>query len=174
MTEALNTFDGIFATERQSVFCAKLGLSPQEEGDTALIKDLLNLMAEENADFTQTFRGLCDLPGTEEPPQTASVLDFFKDTGAFKAWESAWQARLRREPRSLQEIQANMRAVNPAYIPRNHRIEQMIAAALNGNFAPFERLNDVLSRPYDDQPAFAELQAPPKPDEIVHQTFCGT
>lgn len=174
MTEALNSYDEIFATERQKVFCAKLGLSLREQGDTELITDLLTLMAEENADFTLTFRGLSDLPGTEASPQTAGVRDFFKDAQAFKSWESAWLDRLRREPQTHPEIQANMRAANPAYIPRNHRIEQMIAAALDGDFAPFERLNDVLSRPFDDQPAFADLQAPPKPDEIVHQTFCGT
>lgn len=174
MTLALDIFDEIFATERQSIFCTKLGLVPREEGDTALINDFLNLMADENTDFTQTFRGLCDLPGTEEPSPAASVRVDFNNTQAFKNWESAWQARLRREPRSLKEIQTNMRAVNPAFIPRNHLIEQMIAAALNEDFAPFERLNEVLSRPYDDQPEFADLQAPPKRDEIVHRTFCGT
>ena len=67
-----------------------------------------------------------------------------------------------------------MRAANPAFIPRNHRIEQMIAAAEQGDFAPFHRLNAVLSRPYDDQPDAQDLTRPPLPNEVVQQTFCGT
>ena len=67
-----------------------------------------------------------------------------------------------------------MRQVNPAFIPRNHRIEEMIAAAVDGDMAPFERLNLVLARPFEDQPEHAELQNPPRPEEVVAATFCGT
>jgi uncharacterized protein YdiU (UPF0061 family) len=68
-----------------------------------------------------------------------------------------------------------MRAVNPMYIPRNHRVEAVIAAATErGDFAPFEELLAVLSRPYEDQPAFARYAQPPEPDERVTETFCGT
>jgi uncharacterized protein YdiU (UPF0061 family) len=67
-----------------------------------------------------------------------------------------------------------MRAVNPAFIPRNHRVEQLIQAAIGGDLAPFHRLVDVLARPYEDQPAHAELAAPPRPAERVTKTFCGT
>jgi uncharacterized protein YdiU (UPF0061 family) len=68
-----------------------------------------------------------------------------------------------------------MRAVNPAFIPRNHRVEAIIEAAVNRNdFAPFEELLAVLAKPYDDQPALAGYAEPPKPDERVLQTFCGT
>jgi len=67
-----------------------------------------------------------------------------------------------------------MRAANPAFIPRNHRIEQMIEAAMAGDFKPFERLLDVLSRPFEDQPEAAALRRPPTPSEVVPQTFCGT
>jgi len=68
-----------------------------------------------------------------------------------------------------------MKRANPAFIPRNHRVEQAIEAAVRlGDFGPFERLVDVLSRPYDDQPEHAELAAAPGPDWGVYQTFCGT
>ena len=68
-----------------------------------------------------------------------------------------------------------MRAVNPAFIPRNHRVEEALSAAVNnGDLAPFETLLTVLSKPYEDQPAFAGYAAPPRPEQIVHQTFCGT
>ena len=70
---------------------------------------------------------------------------------------------------------AVMRAANPAFIPRNHLVEEAISAAVNnGDFAPFETLLAVLARPYDDQPAFARYAEPPRPDQVVRQTFCGT
>ena len=67
-----------------------------------------------------------------------------------------------------------MRSANPAFIPRNHRIEEMIAAATSGDFGPFHRLVRVLARPYDDQPSDAELAAPPGADQWSYRTFCGT
>ncbi|MEC7962589.1 MAG: hypothetical protein VX201_04900, partial [Pseudomonadota bacterium] len=70
--------------------------------------------------------------------------------------------------------EALMQSVNPAIIPRNHRVEQMIQAAVAGDMAPFERLMQVLARPYEDQPEAMELTYPPQPDEVVQATFCGT
>ena len=68
-----------------------------------------------------------------------------------------------------------MRAVNPAFIPRNHRVEEMIVAAVErADFAPFETLGRVLERPYEDQPDLAHLAEPPRPEERVRHTFCGT
>jgi uncharacterized protein YdiU (UPF0061 family) len=67
-----------------------------------------------------------------------------------------------------------MRSANPRYIPRNHRVEEAIAAAVRGDYAPFETLVTVLSAPFGDQPAFARYADPPRPEEVVHQTFCGT
>jgi uncharacterized protein YdiU (UPF0061 family) len=68
-----------------------------------------------------------------------------------------------------------MRAANPAFIPRNHLVEEAIAAAISkGDFSPFESLLAVLSRPYEDQPIFGRYAEPPRPEQIVHQTFCGT
>ena len=82
---------------------------------------------------------------------------------------------MRQEPQSPAERQATMRAVNPVFIPRNHRVEAVIAAAVtNDDYAPFEELLTVLSKPYEDQPAFAGYANPPEPHERVCQTFCGT
>jgi uncharacterized protein YdiU (UPF0061 family) len=78
------------------------------------------------------------------------------------------------EPQSPAERQAAMRRVNPMFIPRNHRIEAVIAAAVEGDYAPFEELLLVLSKPYEDQPAFTDYANPPQPHERVCQTFCGT
>jgi len=68
-----------------------------------------------------------------------------------------------------------MRAVNPLFIPRNHRVEEAIAAAVNGHdFTPFETLLTVLAAPYDEQPGREAYAQPPRPDQMVHTTFCGT
>jgi uncharacterized protein YdiU (UPF0061 family) len=67
-----------------------------------------------------------------------------------------------------------MRSVNPAFIPRNHRVEEVIQAATRGDFGPFETLMEVLASPYEDQPAWHAYAAPPRPEEVVRETFCGT
>ncbi|WP_170402616.1 protein adenylyltransferase SelO [Ruegeria arenilitoris] len=141
-------------------FRAKIGLTTEEDGDLALISDLLTRMAQNQADFTNTFRAL----GGD------AARDQFTDPAAFDSWAEGWRARLTREA----DPAAVMRAANPAFIPRNHRVEQMIQAAVQGDYAPFHRLNAVLARPYDDQPDAADLRRPPTQDEVVHATFCGT
>ncbi|WP_170366186.1 protein adenylyltransferase SelO [Ruegeria arenilitoris] len=141
-------------------FRAKIGLTTEEDGDLALISDLLTRMAQNQADFTNTFRAL----GSD------AARDQFTDPAAFDGWAEGWRARLTREA----DPAAVMHAANPAFIPRNHRVEQMIQAAVQGDYAPFHRLNAVLARPYDDQPDAADLRRPPTQDEVVHATFCGT
>ena len=117
-------------------------------------------MAENEADFTRTFRGLTDGTAAAE----------FADPMAFEVWAEGWQARLAREADSA----AVMRAANPAFIPRNHRVEEAIRAAVAGDFAPFHRLHAILATPFDDQPEASAYRDAPKPDEVVRRTFCGT
>ena len=85
-----------------------------------------------------------------------------------------WRQRLTLENKIESKRQKGMRAVNPAYIPRNHRVEEVILAALKGNFSPFEKLNNVLSKPFSDQTENIEFQRPPRPEEIITKTYCGT
>jgi len=142
------------------LFRAKLALTDARGGDEALITDLLGRMAANQADFTNTFRAL----------GRATARDQFTDPAAYDGWEAEWRARRV----GLPEAGPLIAAANPAVIPRNHRIEQMIAAAVEGDYAPFHRLNAVLARPYDDQPEAEDLTRPPLPDEVVEATFCGT
>ena len=156
---------------------AKIGLAEEQAGDFELAQDLLHRMAENKADFTLTFRRLCALPGRieqESAQADASVRDLFDNPASFDGWLSDWRTRLKRETRDDFERQEAMRAVNPAYIPRNHRVEQMITTALSGDYGPFEKLLEVLSHPFADQQQNAAYQDPPRPEELVHQTFCGT
>lgn len=139
-------------------FAAKLGISNPRPEDVDLINELLSLMQTDGADFTNTFRAL----GTDQ------ARDQFTNRDAFDTWAEHWRARINDEP----DPQAVMRAANPAVIPRNHRIEQMIEAAVAGDMAPFERMMKALSTPFEATDP--ELQRPPTEDEIVPATFCGT
>ncbi|MDO5756243.1 MAG: YdiU family protein [Rhodobacterales bacterium] len=157
-TQAINAMPAMIEAEWLRVFGAKIGLSAPTDEDRSLIDDLLALMQTAGVDFTNTFRNL---------PQ--SPADLAKAAG-FEKWNVRWQARLSHE----EDWRARMEAVNPAFIPRNHRVEEAIKAGVDGDFAPFRRLLDVLSRPYIDQPEAADLALPPQPHEVVRETFCGT
>lgn len=163
-TGVIEEFSRDFGDEWLAVMRRKVGLFTEEEGDAALIQGLLDVMHRDHRDFTLTFRRLCVVAESEA---AEIALD--------PEWIAQWRARMTKEPQPASEHAAFMRLVNPAFIPRNHRIEAVIAAAVEqGNFAPFEELNQVLSRPYEEQPGFAEYTKPPQPEERVLQTFCGT
>ena len=131
-------------------------------------------MAENHADFTLTFRRLCDV-ATQEVQHDGPVRTLFEDPEAFDQWAVSWRQRLLTDNRSDVERQTEMRRVNPAFIPRNHRVEEVIRAAEDNNdLDPFRKLLSVLARPCDDQPGAERYTLPPKPDEVVRQTFCGT
>lgn len=152
----------------------KIGLATVEDGDLELIQSLLAAMQAQQADFTLAFRRLSDASGSADGE--ALFLSTFREPDAAREWLGAWRERLSRDDsRRKDDRAAAMRAVNPAFIPRNHRIEQAINAAVeDADFSLFEALLAVLAKPYDDQPGFAAYIEPPKPEERVLQTFCGT
>ena len=141
-------------------FGAKIGLANPVTEDAHLITDLLGLMQEAELDFTNSFRDLA----------VGTLRDKMPDRSAYDAWSDRWTRRLDSEA----DPQGLMRAVNPVLIPRNHRIEDMIAASVAGDDAMFHRLNSAYAAPYADRPEDADLRQPPKPHEIVQATFCGT
>ena len=143
--------------------------------DLSLAQGLLDRMAQNSADFTLTFRGLCEAAAS--PEGDAGVRNLFTDPTAYDAWAETWRRRLADDGTvTVQERMSVMRAANPAVIPRNHLVEEAISAAVNNSdFAPFEELIAVLARPYEDLPAtLARYADPPRPDQVVRQTFCGT
>jgi serine/tyrosine/threonine adenylyltransferase len=172
--EALAGFAPRFDAAWRAGLARKIGLSAMAEGDEALVEDLLRRMTENEADFTLTFRNLADAAVGAEGD--AAIRALFRDPAAFDGWVGGWRDRLAREPSSPPEARrAAMRAVNPAFIPRNHQVERAIAAAIESeDLAPFEALLRVLARPFEDQPEAAGYALPPQPEERVLQTFCGT
>jgi uncharacterized protein YdiU (UPF0061 family) len=171
-TERLERFPTRFEAAQSRVMRAKLGLSSEDAGDTPLIDDLLERLAHNRVDYTVFFRALC--AAAEEPAADAHVAALFEDPAAFHGFAEPWRRRLALD-RVAPDVRARaMRLANPAFIPRNHRIEQAIQAGVSGNFEPFETLVRVLARPYEEQPEFAYLADPPLVSERVTATFCGT
>jgi uncharacterized protein YdiU (UPF0061 family) len=166
-TEAVNGFADRFDAAWHRVLRAKLGLAEARDGDAALAFDLLERMAGGGADFTNTFRAL-----SGPAPETAAGE--LEDADALAPWLEQWRARLEAEGRDEAGRIEAMQAANPALIPRNHRVEEAIAAAVAGDLAPFHRLTRALGAPYAPAPEDLDLATPPRPEERVTQTFCGT
>ena len=171
--EALAAFSPAFEAAYFGGLRRKIGLTSEQEGDITLVNDLLKAMAENEADFTLTFRRLCD--AASDPSADAEVRALFTDPTAYDSWAARWRWRLDEEAADPTAIRAAMRAVNPAYIPRNHRVEAALNAAIErDDFVPFEQLLEVLARPFEERAGFEGYATPPEPEERVLQTFCGT
>jgi uncharacterized protein YdiU (UPF0061 family) len=171
--EAIDAFVTCFETAYAAGLSRKLGLFQSRPDDLSLAQDLLERMARSGVDFTLIFRRLCD--AATSPDADVAIRNLFTDPSSFDNWAVRWRHRLAEEGGEANRRRTAMRAANPAFIPRNHLVEEAISAAVNdGYFAPFESLLTVLSTPYEDQPAFGCYVDPPRPDQVVHQTFCGT
>jgi serine/tyrosine/threonine adenylyltransferase len=162
-TAMLDRFPELFEQHWLNGMRAKLGLFTHEPEDKALVDDLLAWMQRRSVDFTNTFRSLT----SGRPVSTTADPEF--DT-----WHQRWQARRGRQSQSLAEVEDLMRRNNPAFIPRNHNVEEALVAATAGNdLSVMERLLQVLATPYDhtrDLPNFTT----PSSDQRPYRTFCGT
>jgi len=161
-TEVVNAVAAQFDAALLQRMRRKLGLATEREEDAALVSALLQAMQLARSDFTLTFRRL------------AEVIDAGSLEG-LDAWLEGWRARLAAEPLPAEQRRQSMRAVNTAYIPRNHRVEAALnAAAERDDLAPFNILLDLVRRPFEDHPGFEAYQLPPEDHERVLATFCGT
>ena len=161
---ALSGYPERFGGQYIARFRAKFGLP--REAPVELIKECLDLLGTQAADYTLFFRQLTRVAGGDDS-QTLTAM--FRSSEPFGKWFAKW----RREADPTKHL-TDMRAANPILIPRNHRVEQAIRSAYAGDFAQFHRLVDALAAPYADQVEYADLETPPRPEEIVHETFCGT
>jgi uncharacterized protein YdiU (UPF0061 family) len=155
-TRVIQSFPALYEAEWLRSFGAKLGLASPKDKDRTLIEGLLGLMDEQGADFTRVFHGL----------STGAARDEFTDPAAFDAWVREW--------REAGPDEALMARTNPARIPRNHRIEEAIRAAVAGDLGPFHRLDEALRSPFEQRPEWDDLALAPSESERVRQTFCGT
>jgi len=170
-TEVVNAFPEQYERHWLKGMRAKLGLVSEEEADLNLATRFLTAMVAKKVDYTLAFRYLADgALGQEEP-----IRALFGDPSAYDIWSGHWRARLARET-VVPSVRAQaMRRVNPVFIPRNHRVEEALSAAVErGDYAPFATLLNILARPFDDQPEFAAFAEPAPEGRGCYKTFCGT
>ncbi len=168
---ALSGFARRFGAAYRGALARKIGLAEAAPEDEALIEELLRRMMEGEADFTLTFRHLADAVEGDVAP----VRALFADPASFDGWAVGWRARLAQDGMAPAARAAAMRRENPLYIPRNHLVEEAIAAAVEReDYAPFHTLVEVLERPFEAQPGRERFAAPARPEERVTRTFCGT
>ncbi len=170
--EALSAFEPQFEEARSAGLRRKLGLVLMREGDAALAENLLQCMAANGADFTLTFRRLCD--AAAGPEGDVSVRALFSDPATYDGWAAGWHRRLDEEPADGQARAAAMGRTNPAFIPRNHLVEAALDAAnLRQNFQPFEELLAVISRPLISDRSLRGTRRPPAPRSACCKRFAG-
>ena len=158
-TERLERFPAVFEAAHARVLRAKLGLAREEAGDLELVMELLLQLATNEVDYTVFFRALSTDPG--------SFVE--------REWIERWRARLAAEGESPETRAEAMRRVNPTFIPRNHRVEEVIAAAYTRTTSSRSRRSCASCKiRTTSSRRCAHLAEPPKPDERVTQTFCGT
>lgn len=157
----LSRFPGEYESYYLALMAPKLGLSELRESDAELITDWLKHLNDEALDYTLSFRQLASRAGATDDSQ-------------FGPFEAQWRARIGDQGKTAEEVTARMNSVNPLFIPRNHRVEQAISEAVDGDLTVFNDLNAVLAQPYTEQPEYAQYAIAPEPRERVTRTFCGT
>jgi uncharacterized protein YdiU (UPF0061 family) len=167
----VDAFSDLFLDAHRQGMGRKLGLTLAGDDDESLAQDLLELMATAESDFTLCFRRLAELANPDMDADQ-SIRDIFEFPDAFAPWLERWQQRLQSE---TQNSQPTMLKANPVFIPRNHLVAEVIEAALSAaDFTPFNRLVDVLTDATAYHAELIHYATPPRPEQVVRQTFCGT
>jgi uncharacterized protein YdiU (UPF0061 family) len=163
-TSSLEAFSNLYSTAWARGMRAKLGLSGDLDDAlaTSLTTDLVSLMSADHVDHTSFFRNLAQTARGDAEPARAMFLDL----AGFDAWTARWL--------DLTPDADAMDRVNPVHVPRNHLVEEALDAATGGDLAPFSRLVDAVTSPFDERPGF-ERYAEPAPDSFGrYRTYCGT
>ena len=164
-TEIINNFDEIYKKNWLEMMRKKLGLIEKKNNDEKLINDLLSLLHEQKADYTNTFCSLMN-----EDVQNDKIFN----NKEFIDWHQKWKERLAKNTNSTEESFKLMRSVNPIVIPRNHKVEEVLEAANKDDLNPFHDFLKVLEKPYENQIKNNNYKSPAPPSEKKYQTFCGT
>ncbi|NND75930.1 MAG: hypothetical protein HKN44_13070, partial [Ilumatobacter sp.] len=170
VTAVLRTFPDRYDAHRDAAMAAKIGLDGSVADAGTFVDDLLALLHAQRVDFTSAFRSLSSLLRGDPAPARA----LFAQPAGFDEWAGRWLDVVKARPGSLDAISTSMDGVNPLYIPRNHLVEHALTAATDGDLGSFERLLDVLARPFTERPGLDEFTTPAPPDFGPYRTFCGT
>jgi len=163
-TDLIDNFQNIYEDKWLNMMRNKLGLFGEEKKDKKLINDLLEWMKKNKADYTNTFNHLMDLKSNDE---------IYKKTD-FLTWIDKWKLRSQLNNSSKEKQIKLMRKNNPIIIPRNHKVEEALKEANNGNLNKINRLLNILDKPYDEQDIANEYRLPAPESKKKYQTFCGT
>ncbi|WP_026395583.1 protein adenylyltransferase SelO [Acetobacterium malicum] len=168
--DSLRNFPSLYQADWLQGMRLKLGIANEESEDERLIADLLGLMKEYQADYTNTFVDLT-LERTLDKTQSSDLYE----SDAFKDWLNRWRARLERQEHTDHDIKQLMKQVNPVVIPRNHQVEKVLQAANEqDDFKPLQQLLTVLQSPYDYNALNQQYMTPPEPASHPYKTYCGT
>jgi len=165
----LNRFPAAFQAAYGARFGAKIGLAALGEPEAGLMQDLLAMMATDAVDFTQAFTALTRGLAAAD---FGSFRALFGHAQEIDVWLEQWRARVGKEP--AETAIARMRGANPVVIPRNHRVEAALEAAIAGDIGVFENLLSAIATPFTEARDLADYETPPQPEEIVTATYCGT
>jgi serine/tyrosine/threonine adenylyltransferase len=169
-TDVLATFPDRYLGHWNDGMASKLGLAGEGPSDDALVEDLLQMLLDQQVDFTSFFRSLSSaLRGG-----AGEVLALFADTAPFDAWSERWRAQLSGRSGDLRAVADSMDRVNPLYILRNHKVEEALAAATDGDLEPLVSLLDAVTRPFEQRPGLEDHATPAPPGFGPYRTFCGT
>ena len=165
VTEIINNFGEIYKKNWLEMMKKKLGLIGEKDNNEKLINDLLSLLHEQKADYTNTFCSLMN-----EDVQNDKIFN----NKEFIDWHQKWKECLAKNNNSTEESLKLMRSVNPIVIPRNHKVEEVLEAANKDDLNPFHDFLKVLAKPYENQSKTNNYQSPAPTSEKKYQTFCGT
>ena len=170
--EVINQFPNKMKVALMTVMCKKIGLKSTNSNSQETLQKLLSIMLDNESDYTLTFRYLSEI--IKGKGNTLFKKQFLEHK-QISNWLKEWTDLIKDQSLSKKEIALSMESSNPVFIPRNHLVERAIEAAVeNNDFSEMKTLLAILNRPYEEQSSYSDFMKPPKPHEVVHQTFCGT
>ena len=170
--KVINNFPNKMSEAVMSVMCKKIGLDSTKTNSQEALTKLLRIMLDNKSDYTFTFRYLSEII---KGKRDSSFKQQFLEHNQISNWLKEWKELIKDQDLAKKEIVLSMESSNPVFIPRNHLVERAIEAAVeNNDFSEMKTLLTILSKPYEEQSKYGEYMKPPKPLEVVHQTFCGT
>ena len=170
--KVINNFPNKMSEAMMSVMCKKIGLDSTKPNSKETLTKLLRIMLDNKSDYTLTFRYLSEII---KGKRDSLFKQQFLEHNQISNWLKEWKELIKDQNLAKKEIALSIENSNPVFIPRNHLIERAIEAAVeNNDFSEMKTLLTILSKPYEEQSKYGEYMKPPKPLEVVHQTFCGT
>ena len=170
--KVINNFPNKMSEAVMSVMCKKIGLDSTKTNSQETLTKLLRIMLDNKSDYTVTFRYISEII---KGKRDSSFKQQFLEHNQISNWLKEWKELIKDQDLAKKEIVLSMESSNPVFIPRNHLVERAIEAAVeNNDFSEMKTLLTILSKPYEEQSKYGEYMKPPKPLEVVHQTFCGT